>query len=488
MGTMSNSGKSFVTAGLLRVLKQDGYKVCPFKSQNMALNSYITEDGYEIGMAQAMQAQAAGTKPSVYMNPILLKPNSDTGSQVILNGKVMGNMPAKEYFKKKKELIPHIKKAYEELAKEYDICIVEGAGSPTEINLKENDIVNLGLAEILDCKAVLVGDIDRGGVFASLYGTVELLEEHEKNRIEGLIINKFRGDVSILDSGLAMIEEKLKKKVLGTIPMARIDIADEDSLSERLTDKKEQKALDIAVIQFRHISNFTDFDALERFDNVSLRYVKSAKELKNPDIIILPGSKNTLADLLDIRQNGLEALIMRRAKEGALVIGICGGYQMLGECLEDSCNAESGKTERGMGLLNTKTVFEENKKTLQVKAKLICNEACFDRLQNKFVEAYEIHMGRTKIMGEERALFELFDGGFDGAINKEGNVFGTYFHGLFDNGDFTYALLSHIAEKKGIALSEVSDIKEYREKEYDKLADLIRNNIDMKEIYRIIGI
>lgn len=485
LGTMSNSGKSFITAGLLRVLKKDGYKVCPFKSQNMALNSYITKEGHEIGMAQAMQARACGIEPSVYMNPILLKPNSDTGSQVIVGGKVLSNMSAKDYFAKKKELIPYIKEAYEKLQEEYDICVIEGAGSPAEINLKENDIVNLGLADIIDCNAILVGDIDRGGVFAALYGTVELLEEHEKKRIKGLVINKFRGDVSILKPGLDMIEKKLGKKVLGTVPMKRIDIADEDSLSERLTDKKTIKAIDIAVIRFPHISNFTDFDILERFDNVSLRYVNTVAEFGNPDIIILPGTKNTIDDLLAIRQNGLESLIYRSAKD-KLIIGICGGYQMLGKDLKDPYNMESGLETKGIGLLNAGTIFEKDKKTVQISGKIL--ESTEFLTKDSIVKGYEIHLGKTIGLGEDRPLLELEDGRMDGLIAKTGNVVGTYLHGIFDNEDFVYDILSYVAGKKGISLEKPINMEEYIEKEYDKLENLIRENVDMNEIYRIIGI
>lgn len=485
LGTMSNSGKSFITAGLLRVLKKDGYKVCPFKSQNMALNSYITKDGKEIGMAQAMQAKVAGIEPSVYMNPILLKPNSDMGSQVIVNGKFVANMSAKEYFVKKKELIPHIKAAISELEKEYDICVVEGAGSPTEINLKENDIVNLGLAKILDCNAVLVGDIDRGGVFASLYGTVELLEEEEKNRIKGLIINKFRGDISILKPGLDMIEKKLDKKVLGTIPMQKIDIADEDSLSERLNVKKMIKDIDVAVIRFNHISNFSDFDIFERFENVSLRYVSKLKEFGNPDIIILPGSKNTIEDLLKIRQNGLESIICKSAKN-KLIIGICGGYQMLGEFLKDPHNMENGLQTRGMGLLSASTIFEKDKKTVQTKGEVLIDNEFLK--SGSILKGYEIHMGKTFLSGKDRALLKLEDGSFDGLISESGNVFGTYLHGIFENENFVYNILSYVANKKGIIIDKLIGMEEYMEKEYDKLEKLIRENIDMQRIYEIIGI
>ncbi len=488
LGTSSNAGKSFITAGILRVLKQDGYKVCPFKSQNMALNSYITQEGHEIGRAQAMQAEAAGIKPSVYMNPILLKPNSDTGSQVIIKGKAVGNMTAKEYFARKKEYIPHIKAAYEALAKEYEVCIVEGAGSPAEINLKENDIVNMGLADIIDCNAILVGDIDRGGVFASLYGTVELLEEREKARIRGLLINKFRGDVRILEPGLRMIESRLGKKVLGAVPMAKIDVADEDSLSGRLYGDTKAGVLDIAVVHLPHISNFTDFDPFSRFAGISLRYVREARDFGSPDLVILPGTKNTGRDLLHIRQNGIEALIQKHAAAGRALIGICGGYQMLGQSLEDPYGVESGLHIEGMKLLPAKTTFAREKRSVQTKAVFCRKRGLLAGISPEQVEGYEIHMGKTEALGGAEWIYSLGGGLYDGLMNERGNVFGTYLHGLFDNEVFCHELLQGIAAEKGLSLDRPPDRASYIEREYDKLADLIRRHVDMQEIYRIIGL
>lgn len=297
-GTMSNAGKSILTAGILRVLRQDGYCVAPFKSQNMALNSYITRDGLEMGRAQVMQAEAAGIEPNVWMNPVLLKPNSDMGSQVIVNGEVFGNREARDYFRMKKSLIPSIMKAYGELDSRYDIIVIEGAGSPAEINLKENDIVNMGLAALVDAPVLLVGDIDRGGVFAQLLGTIWLLEEEERARVKGLVINKFRGDKSILDPGLKQLYDKCGIPVTGVIPYVRLDIDEEDSLSEKLDRHTAAGRIDAAVIRVPHISNFTDFGMLEGCEEVSVRYVRTAGELGNPDFLLLPGSKNTMADLL----------------------------------------------------------------------------------------------------------------------------------------------------------------------------------------------
>lgn len=496
LGTTSNAGKSFIVAGLLRVLKQDGYKVCPFKSQNMALNSYITKDGLEIGRAQAMQALAAGIEPSVYMNPILLKPSSDIGSQVIVHGKVIGNMKAREYFSIKKTLVPKILEAYNELKKEYDICIIEGAGSPAEINLKENDIVNMGLAKLINTDAILVGDIDRGGVFASLYGTIALLEEDEKDKIKGLIINKFRGDKSLLKEAYPMLESKMGKKIVGLVPFESIDIADEDSLSDRLLARSYSQSLDyidIAVIKLPHISNFTDFDIFSRYENVRLRYVDRLVELnkKDPDILIIPGTKNTIEDFLYLQKNGFDKFIKKRENK-KLIIGICGGYQMLGHSINDYKGVEAGIEVKTLGLLDTITVFEEEKETKRVELKLINESALFKNINNKKISAYEIHNGRTKILqiSDKNCsyLFEYSNLKKEGRINESSTVIGTYLHGIFDNNEFTYSILKNIADKKNIELNILNDNEEYIEREYDRLADLIRNNIDMKEIYKIIGI
>ena len=324
-GTMSGAGKSLLCAALCRIFAQDGYRVAPFKSQNMALNSFVTRDGLEMGRAQVVQAQAAGMEPDVRMNPILLKPSSDTGSQVIVNGEVRGQMPAATYFKMKRSLIPDILAAYNSLAEEVDIIVIEGAGSPAEINLKADDIVNMGLAKLVDAPVLLAGDIDRGGVFAQLYGTVALLEPDERTRIKGLLINKFRGDVEILRPGLAMLEEKTQLPVLGVIPYLKVDIEDEDSLSTRLEAGRAVKPLDAAILRLPHISNFTDFMPLEQHPLLGVRYVQSPRQLGTPDVVILPGTKNTIDDLLWLRQCGLEAAVLKLAAQGTPVLGVCGG-------------------------------------------------------------------------------------------------------------------------------------------------------------------
>jgi adenosylcobyric acid synthase len=327
----------------------------------MALNSFITDEGYEMGRAQVVQAEAAGIKPSVMMNPILLKPTSDQGSQVIVNGEVLGNMNAEQYFRFKTKLIPDIIKAYNTLSRENDVIVIEGAGSPAEINLKQEDIVNMGMAKMANAPVLLVADIDRGGVFASIYGTIMLLDEDERKRVKGIIINKFRGDVEILKPGLAMIEEKVNIPVLGVVPYLKIDIEDEDSLSERIVKGKTPEVIDIAVIRLPRMSNFTDFNVFELFPGVSLRYVKSVSEISNPDMIILPGTKNTMEDLLWLRQCGLEGEIKKQASRGTVVFGVCGGYQMLGRTLEDPYNVEHGGSMAEMELLDTVTTFALNK-------------------------------------------------------------------------------------------------------------------------------
>lgn len=486
-GTMSNSGKSFVTAGLCRVFKQDGYRTAPFKSQNMALNSYITKDGLEIGRAQAMQAEAAGIEPTVFMNPILLKPTSNVGSQVIVNGEVLGNWKAIDYYRDKTRFIPDVKHAFETLAEEYDIIVIEGAGSPAEINLRENDIVNMGLAKMVHAPVILVGDIDRGGVFASLYGTVKLLEPDEQKMIKGLAVNKFRGDVAILEPGLRMIEEKTGIPMVGVIPMENIDIDDEDSLSDRLNQVTAGKGVDIAVIRLPHISNFTDFSAFERQKGVTLRYVTTPSQLKNPDLLLIPGTKNTMDDMNWLRESGLETLILRLSEQDVPVIGICGGFQLLGKMLHDPMNVEHGGSMRGMGLLDAETVFAEAKTRTQTKGHFLYPVPVFGRFGEKEVTGYEIHMGHTANLGGCREAIRLCDGRIDGLSNEKGTVFGSYLHGLFDTDGLAQALTAALALKKGICLEEEEfDLQAYKEQQYDKLADLIRSSFDMKAVYRMM--
>lgn len=476
-GTMSNAGKSLLCAGLCRVLRQDGYRVAPFKSQNMALNSFITADGGEMGRAQVVQAEAAGIAPDVRMNPILLKPTTDVGSQVIVNGQVRGNMRAMEYYRRKQEFVPEVMDAYNSLASEYDIIVIEGAGSPAEINLKDADIVNMGFAKMVDAPVLLVGDIDRGGVFAQLYGTVALLEEDERARIKGTVINKFRGDKAILEPGLKTLEELCGVPVAGVIPYVHVDIDDEDSLSERFSRDTQRKLLDIAVIRVPRISNFTDFAPFERYGNVSVRYVTSVEELHDPDLILLPGTKSTIADLLWLRQCGLEAAIQKAASAGTLVIGICGGYQMLGKTVSDPDQVEAaGVTEiAGLGLIDMDTVFRGDKVQTQTRGTFAGVTGMLENLNGLAYEGYEIHMGRSQ------EVLSVLNGG--------GNVYGSYIHGIFDAPGIADAILKAVCAQKRLDFSalETYDAEEYKERQYDILADAVRQGLDMELIYRILN-
>ena len=491
LGTMSSAGKSFVTAGLCRIFRQDGYRTAPFKSQNMALNSYITADGMEMGRAQVMQAEAAGIAPDVRMNPILLKPTSDSGSQVIVNGEIYGTMRAQEYYTKKQELIPHILKAYHALAAENDIIVLEGAGSPAEINLKSVDIVNLGMAELSDSPAILVGDIDRGGVFASLYGTIMLLDDAERRRIQGIVINKFRGDVEILKSGLTMLEELTGIPVLGVVPYLPLELDDEDSLSERLSRREAaaESLLDVAVIRFPRISNFTDFEALEQVEGVSVRYVSRRGELGTPDMIFLAGTKSTMADLRWLRQSGLEAELLKCHEKGVFLMGICGGFQMLGKRLCDPEQVEDGGELRGMGLLDVETVFRPEKHRAQTAGTVARLSGQLEPLSGCAVQGYEIHMGETVYTETAQPFAVLTDGRKDGCVCADGTVCGTYLHGIFDTPELTQKLVQLLLEKKGISGTTVPavDFAAKKEQEYDKLADLLREHLDMPKIYDILN-
>lgn len=476
-GTMSNAGKSLLCAGLCRIFRQDGYRVAPFKSQNMALNSFITEDGGEMGRAQVVQAEAAGVKPDVRMNPILLKPTTDVGSQVIVNGAVQGNMRAMEYYRHKREYIPAILDAYRSLAEENDIIVIEGAGSPAEINLKQDDIVNMGLAKLVDAPVLLVGDIDRGGVFAQLYGTVALLEPEERARIKGTVVNKFRGDRSILEPGIRILEELCGVPVAGVIPYIHVDVDDEDSLSERFTRSQQRKLVDIAVIRLPRISNFTDFSPFERYENLSLRYVERLSELGDPDIIFLPGTKSTISDLKWLRQSGLEGAIQKAASRGTLVIGICGGYQMLGSSVSDPDRVEAADITEisGMGLLPMATVFEGEKIQRQTEGKFDNISGILSSLNGVAYRGYEIHMGRST-----DALLPLTGGG---------NVYGTYIHGIFDAPRVTETVLKSICQKKEIDYCQLGsfDLNQYRQRQYDLLAEHVRNGLNMELVYNILN-
>jgi adenosylcobyric acid synthase len=491
-GSMSSVGKSLITAGLCRVFRQDGYSVSPFKSQNMALNSFITDEGLEMGRAQAVQAAAAGIAPSALMNPILLKPVTDMGSQVIVNGEVRGNMKAAEYFEYKKNLIPDIMMAFESLSARHDIIVIEGAGSPAEINLKRDDIVNMGLAKMTKSPVLLVGDIDRGGIFAQLIGTLILLDEDERDMVKGTIINKFRGDLEILRPGLTMLEERSGKPVVGVLPYMKVDIEDEDSVTERFTSASKGAALDIAVIRLPKISNFTDFMALEADKNLGLRYADSVRTLGQPDMVILPGTKNTIADMRWLREGGLEAAILRLAEKSALVLGICGGYQMLGRTIRDSGNIEGDSGQpgdceiAGMGLLPVHTEIMPEKRRLRGGGRITGGQNTLSPLNGAVVEGYEIHMGISRL-DTDAAPFLLLDGGEEDGC-AVGNAAGTYLHGFFDSDSCRNALAAALCKRKGISLPDEPDFNfaAYKREQLDKLADAAREHLDMSFIYRVL--
>lgn len=489
-GTMSNAGKSILAGGLCRVFHQDGYRVAPFKSQNMALNSFITGAGLEMGRAQVMQAEAAGIEPTVAMNPILLKPTNDVGSQVIVNGEVVGTMSAAEYYRRKPEFIPVIMAAYEKLSAVNDIIVIEGAGSPAEINLREHDIVNMGLARMVDAPVLLVGDIDRGGVFAQIVGTIELLEAEDRQRIKGTIINKFRGDQSILAPGLTMLEQKTGILVKGVIPYFHLDIDDEDSLTERFDKKNGTGLIDIAVIRVPRISNFTDFAPLECIPEVNLRYVAKAGDFGDPDAVLLPGTKNTIADLLWLRQCGLEAQILKHSARGKLVFGICGGYQLLGRKIHDPMGTEQQGSINGLGLLPIETTFVPEKTRTRVRGRFLQIEGLLSGLSGIEVEGYEIHLGISK--GGQGDLLSVTDTVTGFKAKADGtwceNVYGCYIHGIFDKAEVTKGLVQSLMRQKGYVTQSVQgiDMKAYKEEQYDQLAKIIRENLALEDIYKII--
>ena len=534
-GTMSNAGKSLLAAGLCRIFRQDGYRVAPFKSQNMALNSFITEDGLEMGRAQVMQAEAAGIAPDVRMNPILLKPTTDTGSQVIVQGEVLGDMDARKYFAYKKSLMPLVLEAYNALAAEYDIIVIEGAGSPAEINLKKDDIVNMGLAKAVGAPVLLAGDIDRGGVFAQLLGTQMLLEPEEQALLKGFIINKFRGDKTILDPGIVMLEERGGVPVVGVVPFMQLDIDDEDSLAPRLTQTNRPpagKPVEIAVIRLPHLSNFTDFNVFSRIPEADLRYVSRPEALGNPDMVILPGTKNTMADLRWLFASGMADAIDELRRRGCVIFGVCGGYQMLGREISDPDRTEEGGQARGLGFLDTETVFSKEKRRTRVCGRITDFPGILRPLGGMEIEGYEIHMGRTT-ESRNKADVGCFHkdlsarGAFAADSNCEGsnymdscrsdcfcriqdhrtgietpdgtaagNIYGTYVHGVFDGPGIARRIVEILAEHKGLTLKNASDNstlsapetdnQAYKETQYDLLAETLRRHLDMKRIYEIL--
>ncbi|MHA0857148.1 cobyric acid synthase [Paenibacillus sp. CMAA1364] len=503
-GTASDVGKSVITTALCRILTQDGYRTAPFKSQNMALNSYVTEDGKEIGRAQGVQAEASGIKATTDMNPILIKPVKDMFSQIIVHGEPYQHMSASDY---RSLFLPTAKNivmdALNRLRGEYDIVLMEGAGSPAEINLKSNDIVNMNVAGWADAPVLLIADIDRGGVFAFIVGTLELLEPHERQRVKGFIINKFRGDISLLEPGLRWLTERTGIPVLGVLPyIEEMKIEAEDSVVlDALRQKVAgQREIDIAVIQFPRISNFTDFDPLREEKDVTLRYVKTVAELGSPDVIILPGTKDTIGDLNYLQLQEFEQFIADAMDSGTQqLVGICGGYQMLGELLIDPFAVESGepRSATGLGYLPVKTTFLKDKITVRVKGGLASTHPLHLETNQDAVpiEGYEIHMGITECldMNNVGPLFQLEQktGNLvhEGWGTDDGCTWGTYLHGVFHNDSFRRAWLDGIRVQKGLnPISQTYTTNELKEQEFDRVAEVVRSHLDMKQIYDFMGI
>lgn len=503
MGTSSHVGKSILATALCRIFYQAGRRVVPFKAQNMALNSYVTKDGGEMGRAQVAQAEAAGLAPMVDMNPVLLKPTGNSCSQVIVDGKPIGNMSAREYHKGKSvHLFGHVTAALTRLQQQFDTIVIEGAGSPAEINLKEDDIVNMRVAKYLQAPVLLIADIDRGGSLAALVGTLELLDEEERALVKGLVINKFRGDVTLMTPAVDFLEQKTGKPVLGIVPyLEHLGIDDEDSVSleekeHEAERQKQTKELRLAVVETPKISNFTDFDALADEPDAEVLYVRDAEELlaAAPDVILLPGSKNTTEDLLHVRESGLAQAIRQLVDGGTPLVGICGGYQMLGEEIADPHHTESSHdVVKGLGYLPMKTVFAEEKRTVQVAADCPGMEFYDGVLMGKGLSGYEIHMGRTVFTAPVRHPFHLTRQGenavniWDGALSEDGRIFGTYLHGVFDHDGFRRQFLNVLRLHKGLRPLPVQRNRHLeKERAYDRLAETVRKSLDMEKLAAIM--
>ena len=492
-GTGSSVGKSIIVTGLCRIFARKGYKVAPFKAQNMALNSFITREGKEMGRAQVVQAEAAMIQPHSDMNPVLIKPNSDTGAQIIIHGEVYGNMTAVEYHKFKKRAKKYVIESFNKLSTEFDIIIIEGAGSPAEINLIENDIVNMGMAEIAEAPVILTGDIDKGGVFASLVGTIELLPDKDKNRVKAFLINKFRGDKNLLQPGLDAINKKTGIPFLGVIPYFKdIYIQEEDGVAVEAYVKKDLKFNDVkvAVLHLPHISNFTDFDALEKEPDVSLNYVSIGESLSDFDLLIIPGSKNTIDDLLKIKEVNFHKEIEKFLTNNGFLVGICGGFQMLGEKILDPYHVESFRDYvNGLNLLKFRTVMGKIKTTRQVK--VVVNSS-IDALQsNDILKGYEIHMGKNEYFDNAYLFKNIEDNTIDGLISENGKILGSYIHGIFDNDNFRRKFINFIRISKGMdELPEnfLFEYERFKEKGFNKLATYMEKNLDMNMLNKIMNL
>jgi adenosylcobyric acid synthase len=497
-GTMSNAGKSLLVAGLCRVFVQDGYSVAPFKSQNMALNSHITDDGLEMARAQVIQAEAAGITPSILMNPILLKPTSDSGSEVIVNGESRGNMAAADYFEYRWSLVPDIMRAFESLAESHDIVVIEGAGSPAEINLRKDDIVNMGLAELTDADVLLVGDIDRGGVFAQLVGTLILLDEAEQKRVKGLVINKFRGDIGLLHNGVLMLEEKTGKPVVGTLPYLDVDIEDEDSLSSRFSAAPKADLIDVAVIRLPRIASFSGISALGAIEGISVRYVDGVSQLGHPDLVIVPDTNSLVADLNWLRSKRFDQAVHLLASQGVAIFGLGGGYQMLGEEICDSQGDLAGRHVPGLAVLPVSFSQQEASNQRLASGRITGAQGLFTALNGALVKGHFGLAGSIRSGTGASALISFDDGSSDTcnhlrAVAFDGccldNVAGSSLPGFFESAECRLGLLKALLEAKGLAApTNILDYQEYKQKQYDILADAVRQHLDMEFIYGLLGL
>lgn len=490
LGTASSVGKSTIATAFCRYFKNEGIKVAPFKALNISLNSYVTEEGLEMGRAQVVQADACEIKPRAWMNPVLLKPSGNMKTQVIVNGKVKCNIDSYKYRELNKELKEVVKDTYEEIAKEYELIVLEGSGSCAEINLKESDIANMHMAKASDSPVILVADIDRGGVFASVVGTIMLLDEEERNRVKGIIINKFRGNMESFKPAMKQLEEIINIPVLGAMPYFNLDIEDEDSVTERISNKISNcKGIDIVVIRLPYMSNFTDFNSLSRLENVSIRYVDKVQEIGDPHLVIIPGSKNTIDDIRFLKEKGLYSKIVSLEEKGTIILGICGGYQMMGNYIIDDLGVEGEKrVEGGFGFLPTTTNFNKDKITKQSSGRIVSN--IIEEINNVEVSGYEIHNGETIVNNPDNIFIKLSNGEVAGAINDKGNAMGTYLHGIFDNGDFIKRFIKTLIIKNNIEedYNEVSTYREYKLNELDKLSKVLEENIDMVKVKEILKI
>lgn len=506
-GTASHAGKSTLVAAICRILAQDGYRVAPFKAQNMALNSFVAAEGGEIGRAQALQAEAAGLDPTIDMNPILLKPEADARAQVVVAGRSTGSMSAADYQRRKLELWPVVTAALDRLRSRYDVVVAEGAGSPAEINLRDTDLANMRIARYAQAPVLLVGDIDRGGVFAALLGTLELLEPDERRLVRGVAINKFRGDPAILAPGLEFLTQRTGVPVLGVVPYLKdLALPEEDSLGleDRRGSSHQADRIDVAVIRLPRIANFDEFDPLAAEPAVRLRYVERAADLGQPDLAILPGTKTTMADLAWLRASGLADRILALAASGTPVVGICGGYQMLGRRVDDPHGSESNQpSAAGLGLLPVRTTFDTTKRTVRVRAELSAVPGLLAEAAGQPVVAYEIHLGRTTRPAGLHPLARVVERAgeavdeLDGAVSEDGLIVGTYFHGLFENDGVRHALIAQLAERRAAAAGVTAPIASPRPgrrlaadraQELDRLAAAVRQHLDLRPLLSACGL